>query len=81
MRRNPVDKDAQLAALANVRTTFGRSLFTRCAIPQGTPLGEDMLAYKKPAGGLAYEQRGELLGRASKRDLPPDHMLGPDDVV
>jgi N,N'-diacetyllegionaminate synthase len=81
MRRNPVDKDAQLAALANVRTTFGRSLFTRCAIPRGTPLGEDMLAYKKPAGGLAYEQRGELLGRETRRDLPPDHMLGTDDVV
>jgi N-acetylneuraminate synthase len=81
MRRNPVDKDAQLAALANVRTTFGRSLFTRAAIPQGTLLSEDLLAYKKPAGGLAYEQRGELLGRAAKRDLPPDHMLGPDDVV
>jgi N-acetylneuraminate synthase len=81
MRRNPVDKDEQLAALANVRTTFGRSLFTRCAVAQGTPLSEDLLAYKKPAGGLAYEQREQLLGREARRDLPADHMLSADDVI
>jgi N-acetylneuraminate synthase len=81
MRRNPVDKDAQLDALANVRTTFGRSLFTRCEIPQGVLVREDMLAYKKPAGGLAYEDRHLLIGRTASRDLPRDHMLGSDDVL
>jgi N-acetylneuraminate synthase len=81
MRRNPVDKHAQLDALTNVRTTFGRSLFTRCEIPRGTPITEDLLAYKKPAGGLAYEDRGKLLGHETARDLPPDHMLRLEDVL
>ncbi len=81
MRRNPVDKAEQLAGLAKIRTTFGRSLFTREALPAGTTLSEDNLAYKKPAGGLAYEDRHLLLGRKLRRALESDHMLSVDDVI
>ena len=80
MRRNPVDKVAQLGELDNVRTTFGRSLFTNGELAAGTVLTEEMLAYKKPAGGLAFEERDRLIGRKTVRPLPRDHMLSPDDV-
>jgi len=80
MARNPVDKADQLERLADLRTTFGRSLFTTRALPAGTCLSEDMLAYKKPAGGLAFENRNLLLGRTLTRDLPADHMLSTQDV-
>ena len=80
MRRNPVDKLAQLSELTNVRTTFGRSLFTNCDLPEGAVVTEEMLAYKKPAGGLAYEERDRLVGRKTTRALPRDHMLSADDV-
>jgi len=80
MRRNPVDKDRQIAGLANLRTTFGRSLFTAVEVPAGTELTEAMVAYKKPGGGLRYEDRSTVLGRRTVRSLPRDHRLGPDDV-
>ena len=80
MRRNPVDKAGQLSGLANVRTTFGRSLFTQCEIAEGEVLSSDMIGYKKPAGGMPYEEIETLLGRPAARALPRDHMLGPADV-
>lgn len=80
MRRNPVDKAGQLSGLANVRTTFGRSLFTQREIAEGEVLTPDMIGYKKPAGGMPYEEIDTLLGRPAAHALPRDHMLGPTDV-
>jgi N-acetylneuraminate synthase len=80
MRRHPVDKAAQLGELQEIRRTFGRSLFTNRELAQGTLLTEDMLAYKKPGGGIAYEERDSLVGRTTVRPLPADHMLSADDV-
>lgn len=80
MRSNPVDKDGQLGGMANIRTTFGRSLFTVRDIAEGEVLQSDMLGYKKPAGGMRYEDAAVLLGRPAARALPRDHMLSPEDV-
>lgn len=80
MRRNPVDKTAQLAGMANIRTTFGRSLFTSREIAEGEVLTPDMLGYKKPAGGMRFEDVEALIGRPVARSLPRDHMMSPDDV-
>jgi len=80
MRRHPVDKLAQLGELGSMRTTFGRSLFTNCELPEGATVTEHMLAYKKPAGGLDYDERHRLIGRKTIRPLPRDHMMSVDDV-
>ena len=80
MRRNPVDKAGQLAGMANMQTTFGRSLFTQCEIQQGAIVTREMIGYKKPAGGMRYEELSDLIGRPAARALPRDHMLGPHDV-
>ena len=81
MRRHPVDKDHQLGGLGKERSIFGRSLYTAVAVPSGTPLTADMLAYKQPGGGLAYAARDTLIGRVANRDLPVNHMLDTHDVA
>ena len=80
MRRNPVDKDAQLCGLHNERSIFGRSLYTIVDVRKGAVLGEEMLGYKKPGGGLSYAERDALIGRKAVRDLPAHHKLSLDDV-
>ena len=80
MRRSPVDKDAQLGGLHNERSIFGRSLYTNAEVPEGTVVTEQVLAYKKPGGGLTYAERSALVGRRAVRTLPAHHKLSPDDV-
>ncbi|WP_339345919.1 N-acetylneuraminate synthase family protein [uncultured Sphingomonas sp.] len=81
MRTKPVDKDQQLGGLGKERSIFGRSLFTTVAVPAGTVLTAEMMAFKKPGGGLAFGDRDTLIGRRTCRDLPIHHMLESGDVA
>lgn len=81
MRQHPVDKEQQLGELGRESSIFGRSLYTTMAVPSGTRITEEMIAYKKPGGGLSYTQRDLLLDRTALRDLPVHHMLSADDVA
>jgi N,N'-diacetyllegionaminate synthase len=80
MRRNPVDKDAQMAALGKERSIFGRSLYTARPIARGEIVAESMLGYKKPGGGMPFADKDALVGRPAARDLPAHHMLSRNDV-
>jgi N-acetylneuraminate synthase len=80
MRRNPVDKPAQLGGLSKERSIFGRSLYTAAEVPAGETITEAALAYKKPGGGLSFADRGALIGRKAACALPVHHMLSLDDV-
>lgn len=80
MRRNPVDKPAQLGGLGKERSIFGRSLYTAAEVQAGETITEAALAYKKPGGGLSFADRGALIGRKAARALPVHHMLSLDDV-
>jgi N,N'-diacetyllegionaminate synthase len=77
---HPVDKDAMADELAELRTTFGRSVVTRHALPAGTVLTEEHLAAKKPAGGLPASALAALVGRSLAHDVARDHRLGEDDL-
>jgi N-acetylneuraminate synthase len=81
MRRHPVDKAVQLSGLAKERNIFGRSLVAAHPIAEGQLINEAALAFKKPGGGLTYDQRHQLLGKRARRDLPQDQTIGADDVV
>lgn len=81
MRRNPVDKARQLGDLATVRATFTRSLFSVRAIEEGEEITPELIAYKKPAGGMRFEEMDRLVGRRVLRALPADHMFGDGDVA
>lgn len=80
MRRHPVDKDRQLDALGKERKIFGRSLFTTRPLAVGEVVEETAIGFKKPGGGMDYQERHQLLGRRARRPLPADHMLEPSDV-
>lgn len=80
MRRNPVEKGSQLGGLGKEKSIFGRSLYTNTAVPKGAVITEETLSYKKPGGGLTYADRKHVVGRKAARELPPHHMLSPDDV-
>jgi N-acetylneuraminate synthase len=80
MRCCPVDKDAQIDSLANERSIFGRSLFTVLPLPAGAIIDESNLSYRKPGGGLAYENRNSIIGRKMRWAVPAHYMLKETDV-
>jgi len=56
-----------------------RSLVSRCPIPAGSVLTEDMLCLKSPGTGLAWRERDKILGKRARRDLPADQLLAAED--
>lgn len=80
MRQYQVDKDFQIDSLGKERAIFGRSLFTAGPLTAGSVIDESNLAYRKPGGGLVYEDRSLMIGRMLRRDVPANHMLKVDDV-
>jgi sialic acid synthase SpsE len=63
-----------------VRQKLGRSLVTRERLPAGTVIDESMLTLKSPGDGIAWSERGTVVGRRLKRDLPADEVLHQNDV-
>jgi N-acetylneuraminate synthase len=80
MRNNPVNKDAQIEQLSCTRIIFSRSLYTQQSVQAGEILTEKHIGYKKPGGGLTYEQKELIIGRKAKKDLPENHCLRVEDV-
>jgi N-acetylneuraminate synthase len=80
MRRNPVDKAAQLGDLDTVKATFTRSLYAAQPIARGETIARGDIAYKKPAGGMRFEDIGMIVGRRAVRDLPRDHKFEAGDA-
>jgi sialic acid synthase SpsE len=63
-----------------VRRKLGRSLVTRDDLPAGTVLDESMLTLKSPGDGIAWSDRGVVVGRRLLRNLGADQVLRRDDV-
>ncbi len=80
MRAGTVDKDEQLTRLAKERSIFRRSVVASQTIPAGTLLEEHHLSYKKPGGGLSFEQRDQLIGKRTRSSVETDHIFKVDDV-
>ena len=80
MRNRPVAADRRLDGLGYDPAIFGRSVVTVRPLPAGHRLTREDLAYKKPGGGLAYDDLERLVGRTLIRPLDPDHPLEWNDV-
>lgn len=80
MRNHPVDKSVQLAGLQNERSIFTRSLVAARDLAAGELLLAESVAYKKPGGGLPYEDLPRLTGRTLRRSVARDEPLSLDDV-
>jgi N,N'-diacetyllegionaminate synthase len=80
MRSHPVDKDQQLSALSKEINIFGRSLYTTRPIEVGELIEESAVGFKKPGGGLDYQQRHLIVGKKARRSLESEYRLEVNDV-
>lgn len=77
---NPVDKDAQAAALVDMRKTFGKKIVTARALESGHMLSGEDLVIKKAQGGIEIDRYKNVVGRRLKRSVVQDKALGEDDI-
>src|ERR687886_658471 len=74
----PVDKDAEAAALVEMKRVFEKSVVAAADIPAGATIERSMLAAKKPGTGIPAARIDEVVGRTAARDLPEDTVLTED---
>lgn len=68
------------ASAARAKAKLRRSVVSRCRIPQGARLTEEMLCLKTAGDGLTWADRQRLLGKTALRDIPADSRLSTADV-
>ena len=78
--QSKIDKQSLTAEQEQLRLIFGRSLVAARRLDSGDVLELGDIAYKKPGGGLRYEQLHLLLGRRLLRSLDVDEILQLDDL-
>jgi N-acetylneuraminate synthase len=64
-----VDKNKIAEELENERKIFGRSLGLNRSFQKGEIISESDFCFRKPAGGLDWEDRKNLIGKKLKRDV------------
>jgi sialic acid synthase len=62
------------------KTRLGRYVVSRCRIPRGTRLTEEMLCLKSAGEGLTWFDRQQLVGHLALRDIAEDERLTAADV-
>lgn len=77
---NPVDKHSLSEDQVRLATIFGRSLVASRDLINGSVIGEVDVAFKKPGGGMRYEQLGEILGKVLRINIEQDHQLSLADI-
>ncbi len=80
MLASPVDKDAEAAALAEMRAVFRKRVVARRDLPAGHRLAAGDMAFKKAAAGAPADGAGALAGRALRRAVRVDEGIGEGDV-
>jgi sialic acid synthase SpsE len=65
--------------VAAVRRKLCRSLVSKVDIHEGTVLTEEMLCLKSPGSGLMWRERGQIVGKRARRDIPADVTLSEKD--
>ena len=75
---NKVDKDEIAGHLENERRIFGRSLGLKKAFKKGEIVGSDDFCFRKPAGGLSWEDRHGLVGKELGRDVELGELINLD---
>lgn len=81
MDKNPVDKNAMAERLKDTKALFTKSIAPARALKAGDIISDDMLAPRKPGTGIHYAKRNEIIGRRLKRDVSPERLLQPEDLM
>ena len=80
MLRHQVDKNAIAAEKAELRRTFGQSLYAAEALTLGTELQLQHLACRKPGIGIAASERDRVTGRKTNRPLAKGEWIREEDL-
>ena len=77
---NPVDKNVLSADQQRLRAIFGRSLVAARPLCAGDTVLLSDLAFKKPGGGLSYDQILNVVGKKLRRNMSQDDELLMEDL-
>lgn len=77
--RHPIDKDRQAEALKPLHELFTKSIVAARALPAGTILGLQDLAFKKPGTGISASRVETIVGKRLRREVGPDHFFSIED--
>ena len=80
MKANPVDKNALSEEAAPLRKLFMKSVVAQIDLPEGTVLGREHLAAKKPGTGIPAARLNDLIGHRLMRDIKANELLLATDV-
>jgi N-acetylneuraminate synthase len=81
MMANPVDKDAIAQEMEPLRQLFFKSVVASQDLPEGTILGPEHLAIKKPGTGIPAERMESMFGKRLRRDVGRDELLREEDLL
>lgn len=79
MDAHPVDKDAKASELGAQKALFGRSVGLSRDVAKGDVLNMSDLAPKKPGSGIAWAEKGLLIGKTMKHSVPKNRLLKNED--
>jgi N-acetylneuraminate synthase len=75
-----VDKDAEAAALEEMKRVFEKSVVAVTDIPAGATIEPAMLAAKKPGTGIPASRLADVVGRRARTAISSDTVLREDDL-
>jgi N,N'-diacetyllegionaminate synthase len=73
-----INKAAQVNSLEGVKKVFARSAFLRDELHQGDTLKTENLCYKKPGGGMKWQEAISLVGKTAKQTISRETFLSGD---
>jgi len=80
MLASPVNKDASIRDLGEMKRIFEKSVVSLVPIPAGTVITAAMIGVKKPGTGIPARRLPEVIGKRASHDIPPDTVLQEEDL-
>ena len=75
LNNHPIEKNQHSTQFKDMKTLFGRSLVANKEIGSGEIISEEMIAFKKPGGGLDYKDIDKILGKRVKASIKKDEKI------
>ena len=78
---NEVNKNVLTPEIKKIKLLFSRSMFAKKDIPEGASITKEMIAYKKPGGGLSFNEENLIIGRKAKNAIKKGEMISKDSIL
>lgn len=79
MMNSVSEKESISSELAAVRMLFGKSAYCSHPLVKGSKLSMNDVSFKKPGGGLTYDDINDLIGKKTLRDIDYNSKLTLED--